>query len=119
MLTDAQFDAEVIIVGGGYAGMTAALQLARARRKTLVVDAAVRRNRFAGAAHGFLGHDGAAPDQLWAAACDQLLAYPAAAYVEGEATQAEQSAEGIEVALSSGERLRAKKLIVASGVEDI
>jgi len=119
MPINARQDADVIIVGGGYAGMTAALQLARARRKVLVVDAAVRRNRFAGAAHGFLGYDGAAPDQLWATACDQLLAYPAAAYVEGEATQAEQSAEGIEVALSSGARLRAKKLIVASGVEDM
>ncbi len=117
--TRAPKDADVIVIGGGYAGMAAALQLARARRKVLVVDAAARRNRFAAAAHGFLGHDGASPDQIWAAACDQLLAYPSAAYIEGEAAQAERSGRGITVSLSSGERLRAKKLILASGVEDM
>jgi len=51
-----EFDA--IVIGGSYAGLSAALQLARARRKVLVVDAGQRRNRFAGDSHGFLTRDG-------------------------------------------------------------
>ena len=51
---------DVIIAGGSYAGMSAGLQLARARRKVLVIDAGQRRNRFAATSHGFLGQDGRA-----------------------------------------------------------
>ena len=52
---------DVIVVGGSYAGMAAALQLLRARRQVLIVDAGERRNRFAAHSHGFLGQDGADP----------------------------------------------------------
>jgi NADPH-dependent 2,4-dienoyl-CoA reductase/sulfur reductase-like enzyme len=55
---------DVIIVGGSFAGLSAAMQLARARRKVLLVDAGLPRNRFADAAHGFLGHDGKAPGKI-------------------------------------------------------
>ena len=50
---------DVIVVGGSYAGMAAALQLLRARRQVLIVDAGERRNRFTAHSHGFLGQDGA------------------------------------------------------------
>ena len=49
---------DVMIAGGSYAGMAAALQLVRARRKVLVIDAGQRRNRFATESHGLLGQDG-------------------------------------------------------------
>lgn len=49
---------DVIVIGGSYAGMAATLQLARARRSVLVIDAAEQRNRFANHSHGFLGQDG-------------------------------------------------------------
>ena len=48
---------DAIVIGGSYAGMSAALQLARARRRVMVIDANQRRNRFASASHGFLGRD--------------------------------------------------------------
>ncbi len=51
---------DVIIVGGSYAGLSAGLQLARARRNVLVLDSGLRRNRFAETSHGFLGQDGRA-----------------------------------------------------------
>ncbi len=51
---------DVIIIGGSYAGLSAALQLGRARKNILVVDAGERRNRFASHSHGFLGQDGKA-----------------------------------------------------------
>ncbi|HEY0254877.1 MAG TPA: FAD-dependent oxidoreductase, partial [Kofleriaceae bacterium] len=67
---------EVIIVGGSYAGLSAATQLARAKRKVLVVDAGLRRNRFASHAQGFLTQDGVAPGEIARIGKAQLLAYP-------------------------------------------
>jgi len=52
---------DAIVVGGSYAGISAALQLARARRQVAVVDAGQRRNRFAATSHGFFGQDGRPP----------------------------------------------------------
>ena len=49
---------DVIVIGGSYAGMAAAIQIARARRNVLIIDAGLRRNRFAETSHGFLGQDG-------------------------------------------------------------
>jgi thioredoxin reductase len=46
---------DVIVIGGSFAGQSAALQLARARQDVLLIDAGMPRNRFADAAHGFLG----------------------------------------------------------------
>lgn len=71
-------DHDVIIVGGSYAGMAAALQLLRARRTVLVIDAGKRRNRFASHSHGFLTQDGAAPEDIVAKAGMQLVKYPTA-----------------------------------------
>ena len=65
---------DVIVIGGSYAGMSAALQLARARRRVTVIDAGQRRNRFAAAAHGLLGQDGRAPGAIVDDARAQLLA---------------------------------------------
>ena len=59
MITSQQHpDFDVIVVGGSYAGLSAALQLARARRRVLVIDNRRRRNRFAHDSHGFLTQDG-------------------------------------------------------------
>ena len=66
---------DVIVVGGSYAGMAAATQLARARRKILVLDGGKRRNRFAQESHGFLTRDGADPAEIGRIARQQLLAY--------------------------------------------
>ena len=55
---------DVIVIGGSYAGMAATLQLVRARRSVLVIDAGERRNRFASHSHGFLGQDGVPPGEI-------------------------------------------------------
>ena len=65
---------DVIIVGGSYAGLSSGLQLARARRTVLVIDAGQRRNRFAATSHGFLGQDGQAPDVIANDGRSQLMA---------------------------------------------
>jgi thioredoxin reductase len=109
---------DVIVVGGSFAGISAALQLARARRDVVVIDAGVRRNRFAASAHGFLGQDGRAPDAIVATGRAELLAYPTATWIEGLATQASAVTGGFAIVLASGERLVGKRLVLALGVVD-
>ncbi len=111
-----RFDA--VVVGGSFAGMAAALQLGRARRRVLVVDAGRPRNRFAHASHGFLGQDGRAPAEIMATARAEVLAYPTAAFVADEATHARAAGDGFELTLASGAILTASRLVLATGVID-
>jgi len=109
---------DAIVIGGSYAGMSAALQLARARRRVLVIDSSLRRNRFASASHGFLGHDGQAPGDIAAAARTQLLAYANVQWLDGTATQAETASDGFRISMADGRVERAGKLVLATGVVD-
>ncbi|HEX2009728.1 MAG TPA: NAD(P)/FAD-dependent oxidoreductase [Roseateles sp.] len=111
------FDA--IVVGGSYAGLSAALQLARARRRVLVIDAGLRRNRFAAHSHGFLGPDGRAPGEIVAEGRAQLLAYPNVRWVAGQARRARRIDAGLfGIAAGTGEPWRAQRLVLAGGVVD-
>lgn len=109
---------DVIVVGGSFAGLSAAMQLARARRRVLVIDAGRPRNRFAAAAHGFLGQDGKPPREIQQEALRQLLAYPTVAFVEGEAVSARRTDSGFAVALADGREAAATCLILAIGMAD-
>lgn len=109
---------DVIIVGGSYAGLSAGLQLARARRSVLVLDSGLRRNRFAGTSHGFLGQDGRAPGDIAAEARAQLMAYPTVQWLADTAVEAMQAAAGFDVRTLAGKQLSARRLILASGVID-
>jgi thioredoxin reductase len=109
---------DVIVVGGSFAGLSAAMQLARARRRVLVIDAGRPRNRFAAAAHGFLGQDGKPPREIQREALRQLLAYPTVAFVEGEAVSARRTEGGFTVALADGGEAAATCLILAIGMAD-
>ena len=111
-------DTDFIVVGGSFAGLSAALQLARTRRRIVVIDAGLPRNRYASAAHGFLGHDGSAPGAIMATGREQLLAYPSARLQRGVALSAVRIAGGFAVELDSGEQLTCKRLILATGVID-
>jgi thioredoxin reductase len=109
---------DVVVVGGSFAGMAAAMQLARARRRVLVVDAGRPRNRFARHSHGFLGQDGRAPADIMATARAEILAYPTAAFLADEATHARAIADGFELDLASGSTVLARRLVLATGVAD-
>ncbi|WP_313704624.1 NAD(P)/FAD-dependent oxidoreductase [Massilia sp.] len=113
---EADFDA--IVVGGSYAGLSAALQLARARRRVLVVDTGQRRNRFAHHSHGFLTQDGAEAAAIAALGRTQLQAYPTVSWREGGATHAAAGEEGFEVTLVDGARVSGRRLVLATGVVD-
>jgi thioredoxin reductase len=109
---------DVLVFGGSYAGISAALQLARARRRVLVIDAGMRRNRVATHAHGFLGQDGRDPAEIAATARAELLAYPTVTWIDGTATEVQQTEDGFVVGLASGQHHTAKRLILAAGVVD-
>ena len=110
------FDA--IIVGGSYAGQSAALQLARARRNILVIDEGKRRNRFAAHSHGFLGHDGRDPAEIADRAREQLLAYPNVSWLADRAENAERLADGFALTDTSGTRHESRTVVLATGIKD-
>jgi thioredoxin reductase len=109
---------DAVVVGGSFAGLSAAMQLARARRRVLVVDAGRPRNRFASHSHGFLGQDGRAPAEILATARAQVLAYPTAEVRADEATHAAADGGGFAVTLASGATVRARRLVLAAGIVD-
>jgi thioredoxin reductase len=108
---------DVIIIGGSYAGLSAAIYLGRARKNVLVLDSGKRRNRFASHAHGFLGQDGVPPETIAALGRGEALAYPTIAMrqVEVSATRAEDGAFSV---TDAEEVYRAKRLILATGIGD-
>lgn len=115
---------DVIVIGGSFAGLSAAMQLARARRRVCVVDAGAPRNRFAAASHGFFGQDGVPPLAMIEQARAKLLAYPTVTFLQGTAVSAmaqagaDATAGGFDVALQDGTALAARKLVLAFGVQD-
>lgn len=109
----------VVVVGGSWAGLAAAIQLGRARRRVLVVDAGKPRNRFARSSHGFLGQDGRSPADILNTFREQVLAYPSVRIRTGEASDARRSGDGeFVVELASGESLGAQRLVLATGIVD-
>lgn len=112
------FPNDAIVIGGSYAGLSAALQLARARRRVLVIDAGIRRNRFASASHGFLGQDGRPPADIAAEGRAQLLAYPNVRWLDGTVSQADVLGDGFRVSTREGAVEQARKLVIAIGVRD-
>lgn len=110
---------DAIVIGGGFAGTAAALQIARARRSVRIIDAGRPRNRFADASHGFFGQDGNDPRSMIAAARAQVERYPTARTVAGEASAARAVDGGFEVVLDGGETLMATRLVLAFGISDV
>jgi thioredoxin reductase len=108
---------ECIVVGGGAAGLSAALVLGRARRRTLVIDAGEQSNRVAHGIGGLLGQDGRPPDAFYAAGRDELATYPAVELRSGEVVGAERDDGGIVVELADGGRERARRVLLATGMD--
>jgi thioredoxin reductase len=111
-----RFDA--VVVGGSFAGLSAAMYIARARRSVCVVDTGSPRNRFAAHSHGFFSQDGSAPGAMLATARSQVAAYPTVTFVEGEAIGAASEPDGFSVELATGEVLEGTRLVLAFGISD-
>lgn len=108
---------DCIVVGGGAAGLSAALVLGRARRRTLLVDASGQSNRAADHIGGMLGQDGRTADAFYAAGRAELVAYPSVEVRDGEAVAAAADGDAFVLDLAGGARERATTLLLAGGME--
>lgn len=108
---------DVIIIGGGAAGLSAALILARARRRVLVLDAHQPRNRFAPHMHGVLSRDGYSPLDLVSDGYREVRAVDGV-IENARVVETRAMADGFEVVTDSGARAAGRRLIVATGTRD-
>jgi thioredoxin reductase len=108
---------EVIVVGGGAAGLSAALVLGRARRRTLVVDAGEPRNTPSPHMHGYLTRDGMSPADFLAAGRREIARY-GVELVRDRVVDASRDEDGFAVVLAGGNTVRARQLVVATGLRD-
>ncbi|MEU7879746.1 FAD-dependent oxidoreductase [Microbispora bryophytorum] len=108
---------DVVVVGGGAAGLSGALALARARRSVLVVDAGQPRNAPAAHMHNYLGRDGTPPADLRAAGREEVIGY-GGEVVAGRAESATREGGDFVVTLDDGRAVRARRLLVATGAVD-
>jgi thioredoxin reductase len=115
---------DVVVIGGGAAGLSGAVTLARARRSVLMVDAGEPRNRVAAGVHGFLTRDGMPPADLLAAGRAELAHY-GGDLVTGQVAAARRSGDrpgdgsaGFVVELAGGRRVLGRRVLVATGVVD-
>jgi thioredoxin reductase len=109
---------DVVVAGGGLAGLAGALTLARARRSVLVVDAGQPRNAPAGHAHGYLTRDGMAPLELLAAGRTEVAGYGGQIIAGTVTSLARLPGGGLRVTLADGTSRRARRVLVATGLVD-
>jgi thioredoxin reductase len=109
---------DAIIIGGSFAGLSAAMYIARARRSVCIIDTGSPRNRFAAHSHGFLTQDGSEPGRMLATARAQVAAYPTATFIDGEATSATRTPDGFSVRLATGAPVQGSRLVLAFGISD-
>lgn len=109
---------DILIIGGGPAGLQAALSLGRIHRDAVLLDDGRYRNAMVSHMHNVLGADGAAPDDFRARAREQLGAYDTVSARGEQATGIEQDASGFVTRLSDGDDLHSRAVILATGVRD-
>ncbi|TQN43776.1 thioredoxin reductase [Blastococcus colisei] len=108
---------DVVVVGGGAAGLSGALALSRARRKVLVIDAGQPRNAPAGHVHNYLGREGTPPGELLAIGREEVAGYGGEVGT-GEVVGAERLDDGFRVDLADGGSVHARRLLVTTGLTD-
>ncbi|MBT1704091.1 NAD(P)/FAD-dependent oxidoreductase [Chryseosolibacter indicus] len=109
---------DVVIIGGSYAGLSAAMALGRSLRKVLVVDSGMPCNAQTPHSHNFLTQDGKTPFEISTTARQQVAAYNTVQILNDLVVKADKTAQGFDVALQSGTQVGAKKLIFATGIRD-
>lgn len=110
---------EVIIIGGSYSGLSAAMALGRSLRKVLVIDAGKPCNRQTPHSHNFLTQDGSTPGEISRIGREQVAKYDTITFLDGFAVEGKKSHSGFEIKTEKGELYEGKKLIFATGVKDI
>ncbi len=108
---------DVVVIGGGAAGLEGALMLARARRSVLVIDAGDPRNAPAAGVHGFLSRDGVPPTELTGIGRNEVRRY-GGRIVEGTVADARRVEDGFTVTITGDRVVRARRLLVTTGLVD-
>lgn len=109
---------DVLIVGGGPAGLNAALVLGRARKDVVLIDEGKPRNKVTRETHGFLTRDGVSPSEFRRIAREQISAYPSVRFVEGTASAVSGVDGDFRITTGEGTIYRSKKLLFAVGKKD-
>lgn len=117
MKSKKQYD--VIIVGGSYSGLAAAMALGRALRKVLVIDSGHPCNKQTPHSHNFLTNDGKTPKEIASTARQQVQLYDTVELLDGLVTAVGKTETGFELSVQTGETFAAKKLVFATGIKDI
>jgi thioredoxin reductase len=117
MTNNKQFD--VIIIGGSYSGLAAAMALGRALRQVLIIDSGKPCNAPTPHSHNFLTQDGKTPKEIATLAKQQVEKYNTVKFFNGPATRGAKTENGFEIQVASGETFRAYKLIFATGIRDM
>ena len=115
-MDDQQFD--VIIIGGSFSGMAAALTLGRSLRHVLIIDNGEPCNKCSPHAHNFPTHDGRSPGEIAAMAKKDVEKYDTIQFLKGWVQSAQCSGQHIEVTLDNGKIFRSSKLLLATGIKD-
>lgn len=110
---------DVIIVGGSYAGLSAAMSLGRSLRKVLIIDSGLPCNRQTPHSHNFITHDGETPKAIADKARQQVLKYDTVSIQPGIAASATKKENGFELTTADGAGFFARKLLFATGVKDL
>ena len=117
MKTNSKYD--VIIIGGSYAGLSAAMALGRAMRHVLIIDNGKPCNRQTPHSHNFLTQDGNTPASIAKIGRAQVLQYPTIEFTEGEVTRVEGENGQFVVYNSEGKAIAARKILFTTGIKDI
>ena len=115
-MTEKNFD--VIIIGGSYAGLSAAMALGRSLRNVLIIDSGNPCNKQTPHSHNFLTQDGSTPAQIASKAKEQVLNYSTVSFHNGFALSGIRETDGFSIRTASDEIFTAKKLVLATGVKD-
>jgi thioredoxin reductase len=110
---------DIIIIGGSYAGLQAAMTLGRALRKVLVIDSGRPCNRQTPHSHNFITQDGETPAAIGAKGREQLMNYPTVALLNDKATEVEKIEGVFNVSTELGSKLTARRILLTTGVKDI
>ncbi|SEM76485.1 Thioredoxin reductase [Chitinophaga rupis] len=116
-MTDSK-DFDVIIVGGSYAGLSAAMSLGRALRNVLIIDSGLPCNRQTPHSHNFITQDGEKPSVIAEKAKNQVLKYDTVKFLTDLAINGTKTDKGFEISTQSGKLFSAKKLVFATGLKD-
>jgi thioredoxin reductase len=109
---------ECAIIGGGPAGLNAALVLGRARRSVALFDNSQPRNAVTHASHGFITRDGVTPAEFRRIAYEEVLRYPSVALLPWEVTEIRRTGNGFAIITSTGQQIEARKLLIATGLRE-